>query len=141
MNTETATDDAGARPGADRPDPARTARTRDLGLAASLMVAPWLIVLANTAHSATAGEIDDTTARGALESAAIHPLLGRWASLAAMVGALLLVPAVIGLMKLVRVRAARLGLIGGVLTAAGYICYFAMIFEGYLPDALLKADG
>lgn len=125
-----------------RPDPARTARARDVGLAAALIVAPWLIVLANTANSIISMDVpDDISPRGALETAAAYPLLGRWASLAAMVGALLLVPAVIGAMKLVRVRAARLGLVGGVLTATGYICYFAMVFQGYLPDALLKAGG
>lgn len=44
----------------------------------------------------------------------------------AMLGSLLMVPAVIGIMRLIGYRAARLGLIGGVLTAAAYVCYFAM---------------
>jgi hypothetical protein len=124
------------------PDPNRTARTRDVGLAAALIVAPWLIVLANTANSISSMDGgEDITARGALTVAAAHPTLNRWGSFAALLGALLLVPAVIGAMKLVRVRAARLGLIGGVLTGTAYICYFAMIFQGFTTDALIRAGG
>jgi len=124
------------------PDPNRTARTRDVGLAAALIVAPWLIVLANTSDSIVAMDSgEDITARGALAVAQAHPTLDRWGSLAALVGSLLLVPAVIGAMKLVRVRAARLGLIGGVLTSAGYVCYFALVFSGFTTEALIAAGG
>jgi hypothetical protein len=133
-NTDTTTDPA--------PDPARTARTRQLGLAAALIVAPWFILLAEIANSISSMDgADDITARGSLEVAAAHPQLDRWGSLAALFGALLLVPAVIGAMKLVRLRAARLGLIGGVLMAAGYVCYFAAVFQGFTTDALVKTGG
>ena len=58
-----------------------------------------------------------------------------------MVGCLLLVPAVLGAMGLVRVRSARLGLLGGVLMITGYICYFAMLFQGYATIALAQHGG
>jgi hypothetical protein len=124
------------------PDPARTARTRDIGLAVALVVAPWFIVVANTADSITSMDgADDLTPRGALALAAAHPTLEGWANLAGLLGSLLLVPAVIGIMKLVRLRAARLGLIGGVLTGSAYICYFALIFGGFTPAAMVAAGG
>ena len=50
-------------------------------------------------------------------------------------------PAVLGAMGLVRVKAARLGLIGGVLMIAGYICYFAMLFQGFATNALAQRGG
>ncbi len=65
----------------------------------------------------------------------------KWFTFAAMVGCLLLVPAVLGAMSLVRVRAARVGLVGGVLMIAGYICYFALLFQGYATIALASHGG
>jgi hypothetical protein len=41
----------------------------------------------------------------------------------------------------VRVRAARLGLVAGVLMIAAYICYVAMVFQGYTVDAMVQAGG
>jgi len=94
-----------------------TTRTRTLGLALSLLVAPWFIVAANAGDSVMklhGG--DDTKPQDALALAADHLTLERWSNLAAMLGALLLVPAVLGTMRVVRFRAARLGLVAGVLT-------------------------
>jgi hypothetical protein len=87
---------------------------------------------------ASEGSLDDTTARGALLVSVEHPLADKWFTFAAMIGCLLLVPAVLGAMRLVRVKAARLGLVGGVLMIAGYICYFAMLFQGYATIALAQ---
>jgi len=126
----------------DQPDPfARTARTRLIGLAAAMIVAPWLQVAAETAHSVMALHGDDLDPSGDLAMASEHLTLDRWASLAALLGALLLVPAVLGVMRLVRTGAARLGLVGGVLTAAAYICYFAMVFQGFTTDAMVRVGG
>jgi hypothetical protein len=126
----------------DQLDPfARTARTRLIGLAAAMIVAPWLQVAAETAHSVMTLHGDDLEPSGDLALASEHLTLDRWASLAALLGALLLVPAVLGVMRLVRTGAARLGLVGGVLTAAAYICYFAMVFQGFTTDAMVRVGG
>ncbi len=127
----------------DQPDPfARTARTRVIGLAAAMIVAPLLQIAAETAHSAmTLHGGDDLEPSGDLALASGHLALDRWASLAALLGALLFVPAVLGVMRLVRTGAARLGLVGGVLSAAGYICYFAMVFQGFTTDAMVTVGG
>ena len=121
---------------------ARTAAARRVGLAVSMLVAPWFIVAAETARAlTTAGNQDDTDPVVGLHLTAAHLALTRWASLAAMLGALLLVPAVLGVMRLVRTRAARLGLVGGVLTATGYICYFALVFHGAFTQAAMVTAG
>ena len=126
----------------DRPDPfVRTARTRRIGLAAAMIVAPWLLVAAETANAVMTLDGDDLTPSGELALASEHLTLDRWASLAALLGALLLVPAVLGIMRLVRTGAAWLGLTGGVLTAAAYICYFAMVFHGFTTDAMVSVGG
>lgn len=107
--------------------PARTARTRRTGLSLALIIAPWFFVLANavgfweTRHGG-----NDISGKDALALAAANPSLDRFVMVTAMLGSLLMVPAVIGAMRLIQFRAARLSLIGGVLTAAAYICYFAM---------------
>ena len=82
--------------------------------------------------------LDDTTPRGALLISAAHPLADKWFTFIAMIGCLLIVPAALGAMSLVRVKAARLGLLGGVLMITGYICYFAMLFQGYATIALAQ---
>lgn len=58
-----------------------------------------------------------------------------------MLGCLLLVPAVLGAMRMVRVGAAWLGLIGGVLMIAAYICYFGMVFESLTTNAMARQGG
>jgi hypothetical protein len=127
----------------DARDPlARTATARRVGLAVAMLLAPWFIVAAEVGHAAmTLHGGDDLEPSSDLALASEHLTVDRWASLAALVGAMLMVPAVLGIMRLVRVRAARLGVVGGVLTAAGYVCYFAMVFQGFTTDAMVKAGG
>ena len=126
----------------DQPDPlARTARTRLLGIVIAMVVAPWLVVVAETANAVMARDGDDLTPHGELATVSQHLTLDRWASFAALIGALLLVPAVLGVMRLVRTEAARLGLVGGVLMAAAYVCYFAMVFQGFTADAMVSVGG
>ena len=123
--------DQGTEPG--------TERTRRISQGLALMVAPWAFVIANTGDVLTTPHgLDDTTPRGALLISAAHPLADQWFTFIAMIGCLLLVPAVLGGMGLVRVKAARLGLLGGVLMIAGYICYFALLFQGYATIALAQ---
>ncbi|WP_329476584.1 hypothetical protein OG555_33615 [Kribbella sp. NBC_01484] len=121
---------------------ARTATTRRIGLAVAMFLAPWFIVAAELGNAVmTLRGGNDLEPSDDLALAGAHLTLNRWASLAALAGALLLVPAVLGVMRLVRVRAARLGLIGGVLTAAAYVCYFAMVFQGFTTAAMTKVGG
>lgn len=120
----------------------RSASTRRVGLALAMLVAPWFVVVAETLHAVTtsAGQ-DDIDPAVALAVAADHPALHRWGSFAGLLGALLLVPAVVGVMRLVRTRAAWLGLVGGVLTAAGYVAYFALLFQGPFTEAAMVRVG
>lgn len=123
-------------------DLARTAKARRVGLAASLLAGPWFIVAANTGDSImTLHGGDDLTPEHALALAAAHPTLDRWSSFAALLGSLLLVPASLGLMRLVRVGAARLGLVAGSLMVAAYVCYFALVFQGFTPGAMVRSGG
>ena len=121
---------------------ARTMRTRRVSQGLALLLAPWAFVVANAGDVITSvpGQ-DDTTPRGALLIAAAHPSAEKWFTLAAMVGCLLLVPAVLGAMGLLRVRAARLSLVGGALMIVGYICYFGLLFQGYATVALAEHGG
>ena len=120
----------------------RTLRTRRVSQGLALLLAPWAFVLANAGDVLTSvpGQ-DDTTPRGALLIAAAHPTAEKWFTFAAMVGCVLLVPAALGAMSLVRVKAARLGLIGGALMIVGYICYFGLLFQGYATIALAQHGG
>jgi hypothetical protein len=121
---------------------ARTARTRRVGLALAMFVAPWFIVLSETGHSlANPHGKDDIDPAVALAIASDHATLQRWSSFAALVGALLLVPAVMGVMRLVRTRAAWLGLVAGVLTASGYICYFGLVLQGAFTETAMSTVG
>jgi hypothetical protein len=123
-------------------EPAATVRVRRAGLALAAFVAPWGIVLGNLGYAwVTRHGGSDETSRGALELAAAHPVIGLAANIAAMIGSMLLVPAVLGAIQLTRVRAARVGLLGGVLMIAGYICYFAMLFHGVLSESIVASRG
>jgi hypothetical protein len=121
---------------------ARTARTRRLGLALAMLAAPWFIVMSETAHSISNPDgKDDIDPAVALAIASHHTTLQRWSSFAALVGAMLLIPAVLGVMRLVRTRAAWLGLIAGVLTAAGYVCYFGLVLQGAFTETAMASVG
>ena len=119
-----------------------TARARRVGQATALLVAPWGFVVANAGDAWTSRHGgSDTTAQGAVELAAAHPLLEKWSTFAAMLGCLLLIPAVLGAMNLVRRRADRLSLVAGVLVITGYVCYFGMLFQGFATVALAQHGG
>jgi hypothetical protein len=121
---------------------ARTARERRVGLALAMFAAPWLIVVAETGRSIMnpTGK-DDIDPAVALTIATDHTTLQRWSSFAALLGALLFIPAVLGVMRLVRTGAARLGLVAGVLTAAGYICYFGLVLQGAFTATAMATTG
>ncbi|MDP9219544.1 MAG: hypothetical protein M3P23_03285 [Actinomycetota bacterium] len=120
----------------------RTLRTRQVGQAAALFAAPWFFVAANAADAWTTRHGgNDETAKGAILLSVAHPSLEKWGTLAAMLGCLLLIPAVLGAMSLARERAARLSLIGGVLVITGYVCYFGLVFQGLATIALAQHGG
>ena len=120
----------------------RTTRTRRVGQSFALLVAPWGFVIANAGYAwMTRHGGSDDTAEGALALSAAHPALDKWGTLAAMVGCLLMVPAVLGAMGLLRERAARLSLLGGSLMIAGYVCYFGLCFQGYGVIAMAENGG
>jgi hypothetical protein len=117
-------------------------RTRRVGQAAALLIAPWGFVIANAIDAwITRHGGSDMTAKGALELAAAHPTLDKWGNFTAMVGCVLLIPATLGAMSLVRERAARLGLLGGVLVIAGYVGYFGLCFQSYATIAMAQHGG
>jgi hypothetical protein len=106
-----------------------TARLRRNALALALFVAPWGFVVANGAYAyMTLHGGQDLTGAGALALSAAHPTANRLGMVTAMLGSLLMVPAMVGAMRMTHRRAAKLGLIGGILVAACYIAYFAMVF-------------
>ena len=115
---------------------------RATGQAAALLAAPLAFFVADLGDVLTKvpGQ-DDTTARGALEISAAHPLADTVLTCVAMLGCLLLVPAVLGAMSLMRHTAARLSLLGGALMIVGYTCYFALLFQGLDSVALARHGG
>jgi hypothetical protein len=124
------------------PNEGRTMRTRRAGQAAALLLAPWGFVIANAADAwMTRHGGSDETAKGALELARAHPSLDKWGNFAAMVGCVLMIPAVLGAMSLLRERAARLGLFGGALVITGYVCYFGLCFQSYAIIAMAQHGG
>ncbi len=115
---------------------------RSRGLATALFLAPWGFVVANACYAwATRQGGDDSTGAHALALAAASPAPLRAAIFAAMLGSILMVPATIGAMRLIGHRAARLRLVGGVLVAAGYICYFAINLSSVTTLAMVDHGG
>jgi hypothetical protein len=110
--------------------------------ATALVVGPLALVGANLGDALTrsSGQ-DDTTARGALEISAAHPLADTVFPCVAMLGCLLMIPAVLGAMSLLRSSAACLSLVSGVLVITGYVCYFALLFQGLDSVSLAQHGG
>ncbi|PZG12157.1 hypothetical protein C1I95_26415 [Micromonospora craterilacus] len=122
-------------------EPATTPR-RATALAAALFTAPWGFVVANGAYAwATRNGGSDADGAGALALAAGHPGLTRLSALAAMVASLLMVPAVLGVQRLVGDRSRRLVGSAAALTAAGYICYFAIASSSFVTIAMARHGG
>ncbi|MGW6278404.1 hypothetical protein [Kribbella sp. NPDC055071] len=100
---------------------------RRVGLLISTVVGPAGLVVSNllfalmTLHGGT-----DETGADSLALATAHPGEARFATFAAIVGSLFMVPAAIAAMRVIGSRSARLGFISGTLVAAGYICYFGV---------------
>ncbi|GAA2582492.1 hypothetical protein GCM10010399_10360 [Dactylosporangium fulvum] len=119
-----------------------TTPRRPTALAAALFIAPWGFVVANSAYAwATRDGGSDSDGAGALALAAAHPGLTRLSALAAMVGSLLVVPAVLGVKRLVGDRSRKLAGIAAALTAGGYICYLAIVSGTFVTLAMARRTG
>jgi hypothetical protein len=106
------------------------------------VAAPVTFLVANLGDVLTkTSGVDDTTARGALEISAAHPLADTVLSCVAMLGCLLIIPAMLGAKGFLRDSAPRLSLVSGVLVIAGYVCYFALLFQGLDSVALARHGG
>jgi hypothetical protein len=117
-------------------------KPRRVALAAALFTAPWGLLVANTSYALmTRDGGDDETGAHAIALATAHPHLARTAVLGAAVGALLMVPAALGAMRLAAGRAPKLAYAGGVLMAAGYICYFAVALGTMTTIAMADRGG
>ncbi|WP_432930205.1 hypothetical protein ACQPZZ_07645 [Microbispora sp. CA-135349] len=116
--------------------------TRHAPLALALFTAPWGFVVANAAYAwATRHGGSDATGAQALALTAAHPGEMRLATVAAMLGSLLMVPAVLGARRLIGDRSSRLGFLGATLMAAGYICYFAVALSGITATVMVERGG
>lgn len=122
--------------------PAEPPGPRSPALALALLIGPWGFVVANGAYAwATRNGGDDSTGANALALVAAHPGLYRLSTIAAMLGSLLMIPAMLGARRLVGDRSRRLGFIGATLVAAGYTCYFAVAFTGFTDLAMVERGG
>jgi hypothetical protein len=117
-------------------------RLRPFGLAAAALIAPWFIVACNTGWAiAQASGASDATGADALAAAAAHPTLLHNVVLFGMLGALLMVPAVLGVARVAGRGAARLSFVAGTLTAAGYACYLAVLLTDLTTLAMVRVGG
>ncbi|MFF0769968.1 DUF4386 family protein [Nonomuraea wenchangensis] len=122
--------------------PAGPSPTRSVPLAVALFAAPWGFVVANGAYAwATRAGGSDGSGAEALALAAAHPGLYRLGTVAAMLASMLMVPAVLGVKRLVADRSPKLGFVGAVLTAGGYICYFGIALSGITDVAMAEHGG
>ena len=123
---------AGVRP--------RTGGLRRVGAALAMVVAPLGFVVTNTCYALAIrdGSNEDTSV-DALALAAAHPTLIRVGVLAGMLGCLLLVPAVLGAIRLA--ATSRLVLVGGSLMIAGYVCYFSVLDGSFTVLAMAERGG
>jgi hypothetical protein len=106
------------------------------------MVAPWGFLIANFCYAwATRHGGDDLSGDHALELYGANVGLVRLALNVVMLGCLLIIPAVVGAMRLMRDRAPRLSLIGGSMMVAGYVCYLALNMTSFITLAMAQHGG
>jgi hypothetical protein len=116
--------------------------TRNRALALALFAAPWGFLVTNATYAwASRNGLNDLTNADALKLAAAYPQLLRVGLVAGMISCLLVVPAIVGAMRLIGDRARRLAFVGGGLAAAGYICYFGVLISNYTILAMAERGG
>jgi hypothetical protein len=114
---------------------------RRIGSALAMLLAPWGFVITNAcyAYAIRNGGSDETGAEALALTAATSPLLLRVMLTAGMIGCLLLIPAVLGALRLA--PASRLVLIGGSAMIAGYVCYLAVLHSNFITLAMVAHGG
>jgi hypothetical protein len=130
----TATAATVSAPVADRPS---TSATRRVGLALTMIIAPWGFVITNVAYAlAISDGGNEDTSLNALALYVAHPELVRVAVVAGMIGCLLLIPAVLGMFRIA--PRSRLVLGGGSLVVAGYVAYAAILHNSLTTLAMAQ---
>ncbi|WP_405060082.1 hypothetical protein OG474_00200 [Kribbella sp. NBC_01505] len=121
----------------------RADRLRRRGLAAGAFTGPVGLLIANALYAyATKDGGSDATGAETLALIVAHPTATRFATLAAALGSLLMVPAVLAAIRVIGSgRSAKLGFIGGTLAAGGYICYFGVNLAGLIALSMAKYGG
>lgn len=120
----------------------RAGRLRYGGLAIAMALGPLGLLITNFLYAmSTRDGSSDTTGAKTLELVDRHPDAMRWLLAAGLIGAIMMVPAALGAMRLVGQRSARLGFIGGTLVAAGYICYFGVLLSNSIYLAMAEHGG
>jgi hypothetical protein len=105
-----------------------------------MLLAPWGFVITNLCYALAIRQGgSDSTGADALALFGAHPTLVRVAVTAGMIGCILLVPAVLGLVRLAPLS--RAVLVGGSLMIAGYICYFAVLHSSFAILAMAELGG
>jgi hypothetical protein len=119
-----------------------TTRVRKVVGAAALVLAPWGFLLANSAYAwATRNGGDDYTGAHAVALARANPDLMRFAVICVMLGCLLVVPAMITAMRLLRPHSPRLSLFAGSAMIVGYCCYFGAVTQNFVTLAMAEHGG
>lgn len=120
----------------------RAGRLRYLGLATGLVLGPLGLLVTNFLYTMmTRDGGSDETGTATLALVTAHPTAARWLVAAGLVGAIMMVPAALGAMRLIGQRSARLGFIGATMVAAGYICYFGIILTNAVYIAMAEHGG
>lgn len=120
----------------------RAAGLRYGGLAIGLVLGPLGLLVTNFLYTMmTRDGGSDADGASTLALTAGHLTEARWLIAAGLIGAIMMVPAALGTMRLIGQRAARLGFIGGTLVAAGYICYFGVLLSNSVYIAMAEHGG
>lgn len=115
---------------------------RRVGTALAMILAPWGFVVANACYAvATRHGGSDETGSAALALVRSEPTLMRVAVTAAMIGCVLITPAILGAMALTRIRANRLGFVAGALMIGGYVAYFGVAMSDLTMQAMAARGG
>lgn len=119
-----------------------TTRFRRRAGAAALVLAPWGFVGANASYAwATRHGGDDLTGAHALALARAHPTALHVCLVLGMLGCLLVVPALLAAMRLLRATTPRLSLFAGCAMIAGYCCYLGVFTQSYVIIAMADRGG
>lgn len=118
--------------------PAPASGRRRIGLAAAMVLGPWGFVITNVAYAlAIRDGGNESTSADTLALYAAHPDLVRVAVVAGMIGCLLVIPAVLGVLRLA--PASRLVLVGGSAMITGYVCYSGILLGSLTTLALAQS--